>query len=453
MDRSLFNFAENRTDFKKETIGGATTFMTMSYIIFVQPVILAKAGMDNGAVMVATCISSAVATLLMGLLANYPIALAPAMGHNLVFALIVSGLVEKGHSLENAWKIGLGAVFISGTIFVLLSILRLWEELVEAVPDSLKHSIATGIGLLIALLGLEYGGIVIDTPDILVGLGKLSSPPAVLTLIGLIIISILMTLHVPGAILWGILVVAFLGIPMGIVEYKGIISAPPSISPTLFKLNILGALKTGFISVIFVFFFLDLFDTMGTLIGVSDQAGFLKEGKLPRASRAMLTDAIGTVVGAFMGTSTVTSYIESSTGISQGARTGFANIITGLLFLLALFLSPLAEMIGGTYLYKATIAGELMEMKLHPVIAPALIIVGYLVMKCVTRIDWDDATEAIPAFLVIIITPLTTSITEGIAFGFIAYSLLKLVSGRGREVHWIVYLFAGLFVIRYMLLK
>ena len=451
MIRSFFGFDEFRTDFKKEIIGGATTFMTMSYIIFVQPVILKGAGMDTGAVMFATCVSSAIATLLMGLLANYPIALAPAMGHNIFFAVIVcgaAGMGGKGYS----WQIALGAVFISGLIFTVLSILGLWEVLVEAVPDSLKHSIAAGIGLLIALIGLEYGGVVVDAPDVLVGLGDLSSAPVLLTFIGLIIISILMTLRVPGAILWGILVVAFLGIPMGIVEYKGIVSAPPSVSPTFFKLDVIGALKTGLIPVIFVFFFLDLFDTMGTLIGVSDQAGFLKNGKLPKASRAMFADAMGTVAGAFLGTSTVTSYIESSTGISQGARTGFANIITGLLFLLALFFSPLAEMIGGTYLYETTIAGEPVTMKLHPVIAPALIIVGYLIMKCVTRINWDDATEAIPAFLVIIMMPLTLSITEGIAFGFIAYSLLKLVSGRGREVHWMVYLFAGLFIIRYIFL-
>jgi len=444
MIRSLFKFAELNTNFRSETIGGVTTFMTMSYIIFVQPVILASAGMDQGAVMVATCVSSALTTLLMGFLANYPIALAPAMGHNIFFAVVVCGV------LGYKWDVALGAIFISGSIFTVLSVFGLWETLVEAVPDSLKHSIAAGIGLLIALIGLEYGGVVVDTPDVLVGLGDLSSPPVLVTLFGLGLIAILMTLRIPGAILWGIVGAALLGIPLGIVEYTGVVSAPPSIAPTLFKLDIPGAFRTGLFPIIFVFFFLDLFDTMGTLIGVADQAGFIKNGKLPRASRAMLADAIGTILGALLGTSTVTSYIESSTGISQGARTGFANIITALLFLLALFFSPLAQMIGGTYLYETTLAGQAAVLKLHPIIAPALIIVGYLIIRSVTRINWDDATDAIPSFLVIIMMPLTTSITEGIAFGFISYTLLKLVSGRGREVHWIVYLFAALFVIRYI---
>ncbi|MBN1351470.1 NCS2 family permease [candidate division KSB1 bacterium] len=447
MIRSFFKFEERNTDFKTETIGGATTFMTMSYIIFVQPVILGMAigsKMDTGAVMVATCISSAIATLLMGLLANYPIALAPAMGHNLFFSLIVCGAM--GYN----WQVGLGAVFISGTIFTILSAFRLWEPLVQAVPDALKHSIATGIGLLIALIGLEYGGVIVDTPNVYVGLGELGSAPVIMTFTGLIIISILMTLRVPGAILIGIIATAILGIQLDIVQYEGVISAPPSISPTLFKLDIVGALKTGFIPVVFVFFMLDLFDTMGTLIGVSDQAGFIKDGRLPKASRAMLADAIGTIAGAVLGTSTVTSYIESLTGISQGARTGFANLITALLFLLALFFSPLTKMIGGTFIYEKVIAGEVVAMQLHPVIAPALVIVGYLIMKCVTRIDWDDATEAIPAFLVIIMMPLTLSITDGIAFGFISYTLLKLASGRGREVHWVVYLFAVLSILRYI---
>jgi AGZA family xanthine/uracil permease-like MFS transporter len=387
--------------------------------------------------MFATCVSSALATLLMGLLAKYPIALAPAMGHNIFFAVIVCGTM--GYS----WQVALGAVFISGSIFLILSILRVWGPLIASVPDSLKHAIAVGIGLLIALIGLEYGGLVVDAPDVLVGLGDLTSKPVVLVLFGLVLISVLMVLKVPGAILLGILATVLLGIPLGIVEYQSILAAPPSVLPTLFKLDIVGALKTGAITVIFIFFFLDLFDTMGTLIGVSEPAGFLKNGKLPRANQAMFSDAIGTVGGALLGTSTVTSYIESATGIAHGARTGLANVFTSFLFLVALFFSPLAEMIGGEYAYK--------DLTLHPVIAPPLIIVGLLTMKCVTRINWEDLTEAIPAFLTIIIIPLTLSITEGIAFGFISYSFLKLVSGRGKEVHWIVYLFSALFIIRYIL--
>ena len=431
-----FKLEENKTTVRIEMVGGATTFMTMSYIIFVQPAVMAIAGMDKGAVMFATCVSSAVATLLMGLLAKYPIALAPAMGHNIFFAVIVCGTM--GYS----WQIALGAVFISGVIFLILSALKVWGSLVAAVPDCLKHSIAVGIGLFIALIGLEYGGLIVDAPDVFIGLGDLTSKPVALVLFGLVLTSVLMVLRVRGAILIGILATAILGIPLGIVKYQGILAAPPSVMPTLFKLDILGALKTGLVTVVFVFFFLDLFDTIGTLIGVSEPAGFLKKGRLPRANQAMFSDAIGTVGGALLGTSTVTSYIESATGIAQGARTGLANVFTSFLFLIALFFSPLAEMIGGEYVFNG--------QTLRPVIAPPLIIVGYLMMKCVTRINWEDLTEAIPAFLTIIFIPLTLSITEGIAFGFISYSLLKLVAGRGKEVHWIIYLFSVLFIVRYL---
>ena len=431
-----FKLEENKTTVRIEMVGGATTFMTMSYIIFVQPAVMAIAGMDKGAVMFATCVSSAVATLLMGLLAKYPIALAPAMGHNIFFAVIVCGTM--GYS----WQIALGAVFISGVIFLILSALKVWGSLVAAVPDCLKHSIAVGIGLFIALIGLEYGGLIVDAPDVFIGLGDLTSKPVALVLFGLVLTSVLMVLRVRGAILIGILATAILGIPLGIVKYQGILAVPPSVMPTLFKLDILGALKTGLVTVVFVFFFLDLFDTIGTLIGVSEPAGFLKKGRLPRANQAMFSDAIGTVGGALLGTSTVTSYIESATGIAQGARTGLANVFTSFLFLIALFFSPLAEMIGGEYIFNG--------QTLRPVIAPPLIIVGYLMMKCVTRINWEDLTEAIPAFLTIIFIPLTLSITEGIAFGFISYSLLKLVAGRGKEVHWIIYLFSVLFIVRYL---
>lgn len=433
----FFRLEEHRTSFRIEILGGLTTFMTMSYIIFLQPAVLSAAGMDPGAVMLATCVSSALATLLMGLIARYPIALAPGVGLNVFFAVTVCGIM--GYS----WQIALGAVFVSGVLFVVFSILGVWAELVAAVPGSLKHAIAVGIGLLIAFVGLEYGGIIVDVPGVLVGIGNLTSRPVVLVLFGVLLTAVLMALRVRGAILVGIMATAVLGVPMGIVKYQGIVSSPPSVLPTLFKLDVWGALKTGMITVIFTFFFIDLFDTMGTLIGVSAPAGFLREGRLPRANRAMLADALGTVSGALLGTSTVTSYIESTTGISQGARTGLANVVTSILFLVALFFSPLARMIGGEYLYQDTV--------LRPAIAPPLIIVGYLMMKCITLIDWDDLTEAIPAFLTLIIMPFTLSITEGISFGFISYCVLKIVSGRGKHVHWIIYLFAALFVLRYII--
>jgi AGZA family xanthine/uracil permease-like MFS transporter len=321
---------------------------------------------------------------------------------------------------------------------------------VAAVPDSIKHAIAVGIGLLIAFVGLQYGGIVVNTPppvpgttDILVMFGDLTSKPVLLALFGVVLTIVLIVLKVRGAILFGMLATSLLGIPLGVVKYQGIMAAPPSVLPTLFRLDIAGAFQTGLLAVVFVFFFLDLFDTMGTLIGVSAPAGFLKDGKLPRANQAMFADAVGTVGGALMGTSTVTSYIESASGISQGAKTGLANVFTSILFVVALFFSPLVAMIAGSIEYNGAI--------LRPVIAPPLIIVGYLMMKSIRHVKWDDLTEAIPAYLTILIMPLTFSITEGIAFGFISYSLLKLVTGKGRDVHWVIYLFAVLFIIRYII--
>ena len=438
----LFKLRENGTDVRTEAVSGTTTFMTMSYIIFVQPAVLAAAGMDPGAVMVATCVASALATLLMGLVANYPIALAPAMGHNFYFAFIVCGAVTAG-GLGYGWDVALGAVFISGSIFIILSLLGLWEGLVAAVPDSLKHSIAVGIGLLIALVGFEWGGVVVAKPGTYIGMGDLTSAPVLITLGSVLFMGVLTALRIRGAILWGILAAALVGLPLGITTYQGLVELPPSVSPTLFKLDIMGAIRTGLVEVVFVFFFLDFFDTVGTLIGVSDQAGFLVKGRLPRASKAMLADAIGTVAGAFLGTSTVTSYVESATGVAEGGRTGLSNIFTGILFLLALFFYPLARMVGGGYEVEPGVV-------LRPAVAPALIIVGLYMMKGVAKIAWDDFTEALPAFITITIMTFSISITEGIAFGFISYSVVKVVSGRGREAHWVLYLFSLLFLLRYL---
>lgn len=431
-----FRLAENGTTVRNELLGGATTFMTMSYIIFVQPAVLSLAGMDRGAVMVATCLAAALATLLTGLLARYPIAQAPAMGHNIFFAVIVCG------TMGYTWQAALGANFISGCVFIVLALFGVWGTVVEAVPMALKFGIAVGIGLLIALIGLQYGGIVVDTPGVLVGLGDLGSRPALLVLFGLAVTAVLMARKVPGAILIGILATALAGLPLGVVTYHGLVAPVPSLAPTFLKLDIAGAFRSGLLSVVFIFFFLDVFDAVGTLIGVGGSGGFLREGKLPRADKAMMADAVGTVGGVLLGTSTVSSYIESVTGIAQGARTGLANVMTSALFLVALFFSPLARMISGDYVFNGA--------TLHPVIAPPLILVGYMMMRCVTRIDWEDLTEAIPAFLSIVIMPLTLSITEGISFGFIAYALLKLVTGKGKRVHWLVYVFAALFIVRYI---
>ena len=433
----LFRLSEHRTTVRTETLAGVTTFLTMAYIIFVQPTVLSAAGMDFGAVLVATCLASAIGTLLMGLLANYPIAVAPAMGHNFFFAFTVCV------AMKVPWQIALGAVAIAGTLFVLTAGIGLRERLITAIPESLKHGIAVGIGLLVAFIGLQWGGVVVGAPGTLVGLGRLHSPPVLLTLFGLIVIGVLMARRVPGALLIGILASTVVGLAAGLVTYQGIVGAPPSIAPTFLQLDLAGALSPSMLSVILVFFFLALFDSVGTLVGVASQAGLLRDGTLPRARQALLADALGTVAGAALGTSTVTAYIESSTGVAAGGRTGLANVVTASLFLLSLFFFPLVRMIGGGYP-----AGG--QAVLYPVVAPALVLVGTMMMGGVRAIAWDDSTEAIPAFLTIVMMPLTVSITDGIAFGFISYAVLKLGTGRAHQAHWLVLLFAALFVARYV---
>jgi len=435
----LFKLQQAGTNIRTEIIGGITTFMTMSYIIFVQPALLSQLGMDFGSVMVATCLASALATILMACFSNYPIALAPAMGHNFFFAYNIC------MAMNIPWQIALGANFISSGITTLFVWVR--QKIIYAVPESLKHAICVGIGLLISLIGFEWAGIIDYHPGTLLGLGNFSQPPVYLALIGLIITVILLGLNVKGSLFWGIIITTLLGIPLGVVKYEGLVSAPPSLMPTLFKLNIKGAFKIELVSAIFILFFLDLFDSVGTLIGVGKQGNFIKkDGEYPRIKQALLVDAASSLAGTTLGTTTITSYIESSAGIAQGARTGLSNIITALLFLLSIFFFPFVKMIGGGY---ATSKG----MILYPVISPCLIIVGSLMLKSVKDINWDDYTEGLPAFLTLVIMPFTFSITEGIAFGFISYSLLKLLSRRAKEVHWIIYLFALLFILRYIFLK
>ena len=436
---SLFGLAENRTSVKTEALAGVTTFLTLAYIIFVQPAVLSAAGMDFGAVFVATCVASGLATLMMAAFANYPIAVAPAMGHNFYFAFTVV------LAMQVPWQVALGGVAIAGLLFILTAGVGLRERLITAIPDSLKHAIAVGIGLLIATVGMQWAGVIVDSPATLVTLGDLKTAPVLVSILGLTVMATLIVLGVRAALLVGILTSSVAAWLAGLTEFQGLASAPPSLGPTLLQLDILGALQPEMVAVIFVFFFLALFDSVGTLVGVAEQAGLMRNGTLPRARGALLADAVGTVVGAGLGTSTVTAYIESATGVSAGGRTGLANVVTAGLFFLALFLSPLVAMIGGGYA-----AGD--GLTLYPVIAPALIIVGTMMMKGVRHIRWDDPPEAIPSFLTIIMMPLTVSITDGIAFGFIAYAVLKVVSGRAREAHWLVHLFAVLFLLRYILL-
>lgn len=436
----FFKLKELNTNVRTEIIAGLTTFMAMAYIIFVNPAMISQTGMDFGAAMMATCISAAFATILMGIYANYPIALAAGMGENAFFTYTVC--LTMGIS----WQVGLGCVFIEGVLFILLTLTKMRQAIMDAIPASIRYATACGIGLLIAFVGLIDAGLVVKHPATLVTLGDILSLPSMLAIFGLIVTSVLLIKNVRGAMLWGILITAAVGVPLGIVKYQGLISAPPSMAPTFMKMDIMGALKLGLLSVIFIFLFMDIFDTVGTLAGVGELGGFMRQGKLPRAGKAMLTDAVGTCVGAACGTPTVTSYIESAAGIASGGRSGFTSIITGLAFLAALFFSPLVKMIGGGF---QTQSGAL----LHPVTASALIIVGSMMLHSVTKIDWRDYSESIPAFIVILMMPLTFSIATGIAFGFISFAALKLFTGRGKEVSWLVYLLAALFILRFLYLK
>ncbi|MCM8786362.1 MAG: NCS2 family permease [Candidatus Omnitrophica bacterium] len=434
-----FKFKERDTDIKTEVLAGITTFITMAYIIFVQPAVLSQGGMDFGAVMVATCLSSAIATLIMGLYANYPIALAPGMGENFYFVFTVilgMGIV---------WQKVLGAVFISGVLFIILSIWRVREKLVEGVPSSLQAGIAGGIGLFITFIGLIQSGIV-QKGGVVLTIGNLYQKEVILSIIGLIIIATLMAWRIKGNILIGMIITAIIGISMGVIKYEGIIGKVPSISPTFLKLDLIGALKSGIFTVIFVFLFMDLFDTVGTAIGVGEAGGFIKDGKFPKVERVLLSDAIGTVVGAILGTSTVTSYIESASGISVGGKTGFASVITAILFLLSIFFYPFVKMIG-------TGIQNVSGITLYPVTAPALIIVGSLIIPTIKKIKWEDPTESIPAFLSFIGIPFTYNIGEGIAFGFVSYFFLKLFSGRYKELNPIVIIVALAFILRFIFLK
>jgi len=439
----LFHLRASGSDVRTEIVGGVTTFVTLSYIIFVQPAVLATTGMDAGAVMTATCLSSAFATLLMGLWANYPIAVAPAMGHNFYFAFMVAGPVAAG-GLGYSWQVALGANFVAGVAFLVLSLVGVRERIVDAIPDSLKHAIAAGIGLLITLVGFEWAGLVRRAPGTLIALGNLHHPVTVVATAGTLLTAVLVARGHRGAILVGTLATGVVAGCLGLVPYHGLVSAPPSLAPTFGRLAVVSAFRLDMIAVIFVLFFLGLFDTIGTLVGVAEQGGFLRNGRLPRARQAMATDAVGTMVGTVLGTSTVTAYVESAAGVHAGARTGLANVATALLLLAAVFFSPLARMAGqGVQLGDATV---------YPIVAPALIMVGSFMIRSVTRMDLRDPPAAFASFLTMVTMPFAFSITEGIAFGFISYALLMLAVGRGREVHPLLYVFAALFVVRYAFL-
>ncbi len=426
MLNDFFKLEANGTSVRTEVIAGVTTFLTLAYIMFVNPSILSETGMDRGAVFVATCLAAAIGTLIMGMLANYPVALAPGMGLNAYFAFGV--VLGMGYT----WQVGLGAVFLSGILFLILSILPIREWIINAIPSGLKKAISAGIGLFLAIIALKNGGWIIDHPATLVTLGDTGAAPALLAAGGLIAIAALDARKIPGAIIIAILGVTATGIALGVSPPGGIVSMPPSLGPTFLQMDIAGALNIGLLSVIFAFLFVDLFDTAGTLVGVAHRAKLLDEnGRLPRLRNALLADSTATVAGAALGTSTTTSYIESAAGIKAGGRTGLTAVVVAVLFLLSLFLSPLA----GTIPAYAT--------------APALLFVACIMARGLAEIEWDDLTEVVPAVLTAITMPLTFSIANGIGLGFISYAAIKLLAGRGREVPVAVYVIAVAFVLKF----
>ncbi len=425
----FFELSAHGTTVRTEVIAGITTFLTMAYIIFVNPMILADAGMDRDAVFVATCLAAAIGTAIMALAANYPIALAPGMGLNAFFTYgVVLGM-------GNSWQVALGAVFISGVIFLLLSVLPVREWIINAIPKSLKMAISAGIGLFLGIIALKNAGIVVDNPATLVGLGDMTAHTTVLAVLGFVAMVALDRLKVPGAIIIAILGVSIVGMILGESEFGGIVSAPPSIAPTFLQMDILGALEASLWGVIFAFLFVDLFDTAGTLVGVAHRAGLLDaQGRLPRLRNALLADSVATVAGAAMGTSTTTSYIESAAGIKAGGRTGLTALVTAMLFLLGLLYAPLATSIPAY----AT--------------APALLFVACLMARGLAELDWEDVTEYVPGVVAAVTMPLTFSIANGIAFGFVAYAAIKLLSGRPGEASIAVYVLAVLFVLKFIFL-
>ena len=461
MFERVFRLRENGTDVKTEVIAGVTTFMTMAYIIFVQPAILSgpmsaqspQGGDFFGSVMVATCLSAAIATFIMAFVANYPIALASGMGENVFFAITVVTMMGV------PWQVALAAIFISGILCTILTVSKARNLIMDAIPPSLKNAIAAGIGFFIAFLGMQHCGIIVGNPATMVSITRFADNPLyikpfVLSVIGLILISFMMSFRIKGAVLWGMLITAIIGIPMGVIKTDVLKEwqAIPSIAPTFLKLDFRGLFTIEMVTVIIVFFLTDMFDMIGTLIGVAKRANLLdNQGRLVRAQKAFFADSIGSVFGSLLGTSTVTSYIESAAGVQAGGRTGMTGLIAGLLFILAIFVSPIAKMIGGGYMIMPE--GAVSPIFLYPITGPVLIIVGILMVKAMIDVNWDDITDALPAFLIFIGIPLSFSISDGLALGLISYPIVKILAGRHKEVSWLIYILAALFIVRFFFVK
>jgi len=423
-----FQLNQNQTTVRQELIGGLTTFMTMAYIVVVNPQILSQAGVPAEGVVFATCLSSAMATLVMGLYAGYPIALAPGMSLNAYFTYSVC------MGMHIPWRTALGVVFFSGVLFLVLTVTKVREQIVNGIPDCLKHSTAAGIGMFIAFVGLRNAKMVVANPATFVGLGSFSDHEVQTACLGLALTAILMARRVNGGILLGVFGTTLVGILRGITHWPQAIFALPHPSSTLFQLDLRGASHLGLLEILFAFLFVDLFDNVGTLVGVCEQGGFIKDGKIPGVGRVLVADAVGTVFGSLAGTSTVTSYIESAAGIAAGARTGLSNVFVALFFLAAMFCSPLASAIPGY----AT--------------APALILVGALMTQSIAQVRWHDFSEGLPAFITMLGMPLTFSIATGLSLGLISYTVVKVAVGKFRDVNALIWILTVLFILRYIYL-
>jgi len=423
---SYFKLSEHGSNLRTELIAGVTTFLAMAYIIFVNPEILSASGMDRNSVFVATCLVSAIGSLIMGLYANYPITVAPGMGLNAYFSYTVVG------TLGYSWQVALGAVFISGLLFLIISVLPVREWIVNSIPRSQKMAISAGIGFLLGIVALESAGVIVAHPVTLVTVGDLTKPITMLAGFGFLVIVALDYRRVPGAIIIGILLVTGLGMVFGFTQPSGFFAPPPSLAPTLGKLDIAGALELGLVTIVFTFLLLDLFDSTGTLIGVAQRAGFIDaDGRFPRLRETLIADSASTMVGALLGTSTTTAYIESAAGIRAGGRTGLTAVVVAVLFLLAMFFAPLAGSVPGY----AT--------------APGVLFVACIMSRGFAEVDWDDVTDSAPAVITAISMPLTFSISTGIGLGFIAYAAIKVLSGRFREATPAVIFLAGIFVVKF----
>ena len=423
----LFGFDSKLSTVRTEVMAGLTTFLTMAYILAVNPNILSETGMDKGAVFTTTVVISAIATMFMGLYAKMPLALAPGMGLNAFFAYTVCMIM--GYT----WQFALTAVFLEGLLFLLLTVTNLREKIVEVIPKTLKNAIGAGIGLYIAFIGLKSAGIIVDNPATLVSLGDITSGAPLLGLIGIVITAVMLVLNVKGALLWGIILTALIGIPMSVTRFDGVFSVPPAIDPIFLKFEWSHVFTKEMAIIVFTFLFVDLFDCIGTVIGVTERAGMVKDGKIPRLKEIFMTDSLATTLGAIMGTSTVAVYVESAAGVNEGGRSGLTAFVTGVCFLVALFFAPLFLAIPAA----AT--------------APVLVLVGLMMMGAVVKIDFNNYAESVPAFICIIMMPLTYSISDGIVLGHLSYIFINLCSGNYRKMTIGMYVLAAFFVLKFIM--